>query len=1470
MRKTLSRFSPTGGSKKSAEEAEKRARQLRERNEENAIMQEVCQDIGGRLAGTVNIMEALQEEIEIRTAQSDRDKVRIRSLEDALEKTGKASLLREKDELVQKIKDLEARSEDQLYELSLAREHSQVKDSAALYHKSKAESLSQALELRATGSDGMGASKAEEDLRRVSSEKDALTRRLHEVEERLLEANVKCKDLAEQLAGSRDLCKKFESEAKAVRDDLASVQEELRLSSLDGNEFAREFESHRERVEEGLREKYAALERAAEDRIKSTEQRSLDLERRAEELESLSERQSIQISTLQRGSEEKQRSIGMLNQNIASLEDSLGEMSRSGSALADELEGRDAQIKELTRQVEELSRRLVSEQAASPALAAEVSPPPFLRPQARIAEALTGTKPALSDRGYLANLEEIERLAFEREDQLEDCEASLHSRELGEAIAGARLKEVQAERDNLRHRLGEANGLLQETRVQLRALDTEADRLRQSLASSRRLQEEQVGLVAKLRDAAASYSEKMKESDARVELMRVEMQGLSELAEALNGDVVEKAASLDEARSQLEAMKQELVGGHKEKHGLREAVSKLERDARAARDELDQKSAELLSAEQMISFLEMETESLREQLLISETNTNDSDSAAGELRARIARLQEERDSLCEELDEAEKIAMEEAEHTRENTQRVELYSKTLEGMQGQVNRLQAEADALRDQVASYKQALDAKKTPEKGQAQTQAEVSPDVSRERTLNDVTIAMKEMLENKIDQMSGEIEALAESRDAILRDKKDFLLEIDGLLVVTEAEEEAGSPQASLEAKVHRKISSLVEDYSRLRTAFDDLQAAGAEGADESPKSPSLSELKSINRDIDNLSRENDRLREDLYLKEKSYSEAAERNVELLSKLGALESEEESARAKMDALRERHERVQGQNESAITALREGKADLEERLGAEAGKRLALEEENGELRKEASDQKDRRKALEVEKAALLDRVAELETKFSEQERRGDEDSRALRDSRVALDRVKAQLNQSLDGQAEFVATLRGEYADFEKTLISAREESHQVVGEMMLNFESVLQQARQDCQAVSNELIETVSEARSLRVLSEFNASLRGRAPRPANGASEAGALGTRVRSQEPAQSRQNDTGSLADSDTCVLYDENTPLRTPEANMMGAQGGGTPYTRIENILLDRPARGRGQNAAPSVLKDLNSTLEGRLSDEIAGKIERAVSKQISGLGLERAASQFEMAAAALDAARDQFAARQSDQAPHLGSAKVRRRRGRESSSSRARQHDREVHWRPVPATRGQTKLSPGMEKLTALQDRLGKVEDKYRSYVESDAANVGSHRRRRTDAIATRIAGQRETVKEIECKLRRRAEVAAETERGGGREQLSPEQKEVMSALTSSGGLEQEVRRSKKAWSGDYIGLERLPAGFVGKKVLEDSACSVERNRLDRLRSEMEKFKDKMSDGEAQLTELEAHALRARQIIAEAQRGPGFGFAL
>ena len=78
---------------------------------------------------------------------------------------------------------------------------------------------------------------------------------------------------------------------------------------------------------------------------------------------------------------------------------------------------------------------------------------------------------------------------------------------------------------------------LQETRTQLRALDTETDKLRHSLSSSKQLQKEQSKLISDLKETVESYHNKVMESDARLELMQVEMHGLTELSNALNGQV---------------------------------------------------------------------------------------------------------------------------------------------------------------------------------------------------------------------------------------------------------------------------------------------------------------------------------------------------------------------------------------------------------------------------------------------------------------------------------------------------------------------------------------------------------------------------------------------------------------------------------------------------------------------------------------------------------------------------------------------------------------------------------------------------------------------------------------------------------------------------------------------------------------------------------------------------------------------
>ncbi len=320
MKKSLlGRLSPRGGKKQfEAErerlegEKEKAAKQLRDRVEENAIMQEVCQDIGGQLAGTVNIMEALQDEIELRTTQAERDRVRMRQLEAALEREGKAGLLREKEALVAKLELLEAKNAAQGEEPAPVLEAKDLQGSAASHHKAKAESLSQALMPREKGSEGHDASKAEADLRQATAEKEILAQRLHEVEEKLLEMNVSCQSLRAELAESREVAKKYEAQTQQIQEDLASLQEELRVSGLEGNAFLRESADLKEKMEQAYRNKGAALDMAAESQVKEAERRALGAEAKAEELESVVERQGVDLDLLRTGLGEKQKTIVML------------------------------------------------------------------------------------------------------------------------------------------------------------------------------------------------------------------------------------------------------------------------------------------------------------------------------------------------------------------------------------------------------------------------------------------------------------------------------------------------------------------------------------------------------------------------------------------------------------------------------------------------------------------------------------------------------------------------------------------------------------------------------------------------------------------------------------------------------------------------------------------------------------------------------------------------------------------------------------------------------------------------------------------------------------------------------------------------------------------------------------------------------------------------------------------------------
>ena len=1425
MRKALSRFSPSGTSKKEAVaaaelEAKKRTKQLKEKDEETAIMQEVCQDIEGKLAVTVNIMEAMQDEIEMRAAQSERDKSRIRTLEGALAQTGKATLMREKDDLVKQI---------------------------------------QALEQGMDSSSRQSSSDLEAELRTVAAERDALTYRLNEVEKRLEETNAKCRDLAADLTTQCEACKTYEAETKSLREELLSVQTELSLASLGVSPAEA---GPKDKIEDELEHKYRAMSKAVEAQVKSAEQRALESERKVETMETLSSKQRTKIDQLTARIEEKEASISHLKDSIGSLEASLEGMSKTSTSLADELESKDTQIDELKKQIATLSEDLVKERTTSSLPSTQVSPPAATHP---ILIELSfwlkpKTKSVLADQGYLDNIVEIERLAFEREDQLENYAATLHSHQMRETTMRACLKEVKMDRDNLQMRLGEANSLLQETRVQLRTLDVEADKLRQSLASSKQLQTEQTELIRNLKETVDTYAKKMHASDTRLELMRVEMEGLTDLAQALNTDVAEKAVSLERAKAQVQRMREEAEGGDGERRDLRETIASLEQHVRTQKETLEYKTAELMSAEQMISFLELETDNLREQLMISEGNTSDSDSAAKDLKAKISALEEERDSLYAELDEAEQMATEEAKFTKENIQRVQLYSETLAGMQSQVNRLQTEADALRGQVSSYKEALEERLSPVKAQAPP----NKDAINAQAFAEVSEAIKDMLESKIEALQSEIESLQDSKDAILRDKSDFLLKID--TIVDDGEICVKDGHASLESKVHDKITRLMSDYTQLKATFNQVKT---ENTEKALSSPSLSDLRNINRDIDNLSSENDHLREELYRKElyrkeKRYSEAAEKNLELLTKLSALESEESRMKEKVDELRSKRTKDQEHNESIIAMLKTTNAEMQDKLHAEVESKSTLVERNAKLETEVSEQQSRMSSLEEEKARLLDKVADLEEEFTKRlgADKTEEYERALQESQAALAQVKSQLKRSCEAHADFVATVRGEYRDVEEGLVEARAQTYQVMGEMMMNFETVLHQAKQDCLSLSNELVETTSEAKSLRVLSAFSAAGISKKNRHSDTIDGKGGVDYYPKGGDSRPGEGRGTHGPSEPEVYPLYDENTPLRTPEALVRNPE---TPYTRIENILMNRPRGGHNSHSAHArtALGELSTNLDRPdAAADLMEKIEKVVSKQISELGLNAVASQFEKAVNTLEMVHSQTARDRSPVPAQEKPKKRSKRKPRDTSHRHAPTRDYYGHSESTgrymsapPATKVKAKavFSSDMEKLAALEDRLGRVETKYRVYMQSGQVRNAA----RTKAVAARLSHQTRSIRALEERLRTKTkERRAPT--------LSPPEREILHKFASSSELEEEVHRR--------CDTAPLPPNFLGKRIfaVEERSGFRNRERMERLRSEMTTFQVELCTGESKLDELEAHAYRARQILAETQKMPSAAFVL
>lgn len=97
------------------------------------------------------------------------------------------------------------------------------------------------------------------------------------------------------------------------------------------------------------------------------------------------------------------------------------------------------------------------------------------------------------------------------------------------------------------------------------------------------------------------------------------------------------------------------------------------------------------------------------------------------------------------------------------------------------------------------------------------------------------------------------------------------------------------------------------------------------------------------------------------------------------------------------------------------------------------------------------------------------------------------------------------------------------------------------MMNFETVLHQAKQDCLSLSNELVETTSEAKSLRVLSAFSAAGISKKNRHSDTIDGKGGVDYYPKGGDSRPGEGRGTHGPSEPEVYPLYDENTPLRTP-----------------------------------------------------------------------------------------------------------------------------------------------------------------------------------------------------------------------------------------------------------------------------------------------------------------------------------------
>ena len=662
------------------------------------------------------------------------------------------------------------------------------------------------------------------------------------------------------------------------------------------------------------------------------------------------------------------------------------------------------------------------------------------------------------------------------------------------------LEAIESERESLRDRMSEIEGLDKQLQTRLakaeRELIGERERAESAASSLDELGTKLNDLAEKREHEREQYAVERGELTEQLTALQLDLeQANADLAAAndqLSAQQAEQGGALDEARERLASLEADDLELQRERADLQQQLATAAAQEDVSRSEvaaLQERLAEQQQAvtaatqdwQSRIEELNNERDGLREKVDALESQATET---ADDTKTRVAALQEE-------------LATEQAKQANTEAEREELrqafdkareqHDQTAEGLQDKIDQLRADNETLQKQLAAGSE--------EAGEAIEQAQARAS-ALDAELQNITQQGKQAL-------AAALTAQTELQDAL-----------------TAAEQEQAEAVEAFEAR----LKASEADRAQLAQQLSNVESARLGEADEAEKKHQTEVAKraeaeqtlgQLHAQLNQAEADRQTLQAQLAEQQGDYEgklqlvadeqhsvsvsrDEAQAAVQALEQ--KLQEAEQAATAAVDqnaALQRQHDSLAAQLEAADQGAEAVVAELRQQLAEVEAARDALQSKLEQLEQQLDSQEtqqaERLQTAEAEQQALKDELATLQGDHEKQREQGATDAQQSAAQRDELEATLRDLQQRLD-EAERTATASGEENEtLRAQLDGSGQDTDEAVAQLRSEKQELANQLEEKQQSLKaareeqGELIEALNAASAERETLQFALSER-----------------------------------------------------------------------------------------------------------------------------------------------------------------------------------------------------------------------------------------------------------------------------------------------------------------------------------------------------------------------------------------------